>query len=184
MHEILEDADRKMRHAVEVTAHDFGRIRTGRANPQVLEAVKVDYYGTESPVNQVATIAVPEPRQLQITPFDKSMLAVIERAIMNSDLNMTPNNDGICIRLNFPTMTEERRKDMVKQVAQRAEEGCVAIRNVRHHALNTMRDLKKDKLISEDEEKSLEKKLQELTDKYIAETHVVQKKKEVEVMEI
>lgn len=184
MHEILEDADRKMKHAVEVTVHDFSRIRTGRANPLVLEPIKVDYYGSETPISQCATVAVPEPRQLQITPYEKSMIGAIEKAILASDLGITPNNDGVCIRLNFPAMTEDRRKDLVKQVAHRSEEGCVAIRNVRHHALNHLRDMKKSGDLSEDDEKSLEKKLQDLTDKYVAETHVVGKKKEAELMEI
>lgn len=173
-----------MKHAVEVTVHDFSHIRTGRANPAVLEPIMVSYYGVDTPINQCATISIPEPRQLQITPYEKSMFGPIEKAILASDLGITPNNDGIAIRLNFPQMNEERRKEMAKQVAHRAEEGCVAIRNVRHHAINTLRDLEKGKEITEDELKSMEKKVQELTDKYIAETHAAQKKKEAEVMEI
>lgn len=184
MHPVLEEADRKMKHAVEVTVHDFSHIRTGRANPAVLEPIMVSYYGVDTPINQCATISIPEPRQLQITPYEKSMFGPIEKAILASDLGITPNNDGIAIRLNFPQMNEERRKEMAKQVAHRAEEGCVAIRNVRHHAINTLRDLEKGKEITEDELKSMEKKVQELTDKYIAETHAAQKKKEAEVMEI
>lgn len=173
-----------MKHAVEVTAHDFGRIRTGRANPMVLEAITVDYYGTETPITQCANISVPEGRQLLIAPYDKSMLGPIEKAIQASDLGVNPNNDGQAIRLNFPPMTEERRKELVKQVAQRAEEGCVAVRNVRHHTLNHIRQMQKDKELSEDELRSLEKQLQDLTDKYVAETHEIQKKKEADVMEI
>lgn len=184
MNEILQEAERKMKHAVEATAHDFQRIRTGRANPIMLESVMVDYYGTETPVNQVANISVPEPRVLMLTPWDKNMIGHIEKAIQKSDLGITPNNDGINIRLTFPQMTEERRKELIKQVNHRSEEGCVAIRNVRHHALDQAKTRLKNKEVSEDDVKLLEKKVQELTDKYIAETHTVQKKKETELMEI
>lgn len=182
--ETLQEAERKMKSAVEATAHDFQRIRTGRANPMVLEKITVDYYGNDTPISQVANVAVPEPRQLQITPWEKNMIAVIERAILKSDLGVTPNNDGQCIRLNFPQMTEERRKEMIKQVHHRTEEGCVAIRNVRHHALDQFKAMLKNKEISEDDLKGLEKKVQELTDKFIAETHEVQKRKDAELMEI
>ncbi|MCB0825961.1 MAG: ribosome recycling factor [Fimbriimonadaceae bacterium] len=182
--EVLKDAESRMKGAVEATMKDFQKIRTGRANPQILETVTVDYYGTETPVTQVATINVPEPRQLMITPYEKSLLAVIERAILASDLGVQPNNDGTNIRINFPPMTEDRRKDLVKQVASRSEEGCVAVRNVRHSAINSLREMQKNKEITEDDLKSAEKRAQDLTDKYVAETHDVQKKKETEVMEI
>jgi ribosome recycling factor len=182
--DILKDAEHRMHHAVEVTAHDFQRIRTGRANPVMLEKVVVDYYGVETPVNQVANISVPEPRQILITPYDKSMLGPIEKAIQRSDLGVNPNNDGTGIRLNFPPMTEERRKELVKQVHQRAEEGCVAVRNVRRDALHHAEKLLKDKLVSEDDMKGFEKRVQELTDKFVNETHAIQKKKDAEVMEV
>ncbi|MBL8067255.1 MAG: ribosome recycling factor [Armatimonadetes bacterium] len=184
MSEVLKDAEHKMQSAVEATVHDFGRIRTGRASAQVLEPIMVDYYGTPTPITQCANVSVPEPRQILISPYDKSMTGAIERAIQNSDLGINPNNDGTGIRLNFPPMNEERRKDLVKEVAKRSEEGCVAIRNVRHHALNALRDQQKNKEITEDDLKGLEKKLQDLTDKYVANTHEAQKKKEAEVMEI
>lgn len=184
MSEVLKDAEHKMQSAVEATVHDFGRIRTGRASAQVLEPIMVDYYGTPTPITQCANVSVPEPRQILISPYDKSMTGAIERAIQNSDLGINPNNDGTGIRLNFPPMNEERRKELVKEVAKRSEEGCVAIRNVRHHALNALRDQQKNKEITEDDLKGLEKKLQDLTDKYIAKTHEAQKKKEAEVMEI
>lgn len=184
VNEILKESEHKMKMAVEATVHDFGRIRTGRANPVMLEHIKIDYYGTETPLNQVANISVPEPRQLQISPYDKSLLGPIERAITNSDLGINPNNDGQNIRLNFPPMTEDRRKDMQKQVHARTEEGCVAIRNVRHHALNTLRDMQKNKEITEDELKGHEKRIQELTDKYVEQTHAAQKVKDAELMEI
>lgn len=184
MSDFLKDTEQKMKHAVEVTAHEFQRVRTGRANPIILEKVLVDYYGTETPVSQVANISVPEPRQLLIQPYEKNMLGAIEKAILKSDLNLTPNNDGTGIRLNFPQMTEERRKEMIKQVHALAEEGCVHIRNVRRHANDHLKSQLKNKEISEDDEKGLEKKVQELTDKYIAQVHEVQKKKDAELMEI
>lgn len=182
--EIIKDADHRMKSAVEATAHDFQRFRTGRASAVMLEKVHVDYYGNEVPVTQVANVTIPEPRQLVIEPWEKNMVGPIEKAILKSDLGITPSNDGQKIRLNFPPMTEERRKDMVKQVHHRAEEGCVAIRNVRRDANEKLKGLQKNKEISEDELKGLEKKVQEMTDKHIAEVHEVQKKKEAEVMEI
>lgn len=184
MNEILQEAERKMKHAVEATVHDFQRIRTGRANPMMLEKVMVEYYGAETPVNQVANISVPEPRVLMLTPWEKNMIGPIEKAILKSDLGITPNNDGVNIRLTFPQMTEDRRKDLIKQVNHRTEEGCVAIRNVRHHALDQGKAKLKTKELSEDDIKSLEKKIQDLTDKYIAETHTHQKAKDAELMEI
>ncbi|MFM9874408.1 MAG: ribosome recycling factor [Fimbriimonadaceae bacterium] len=184
MSEELREAEQKMKSAVEATVHDYGRIRTGRASAQVLEPIMVDYYGTPTPITQCANVSVPEPRQILISPYDKSMTGPIERAIQNSDLGINPNNDGTGIRLNFPAMTEERRKDLVKEVAKRSEEGCVAIRNVRHNTLNALREQQKNKEITEDDLKGFEKRLQELTDKYIANTHEVQKKKEAEVLEI
>ena len=182
--EILQEAERKMKSAVEATAHDFQRIRTGRANPNVLDKITVDYYGTETPINQVANISVPESRQLEIKPWEKNMIGAIERAILKSDLGVTPNNDGQSIRLNFPQMTEDRRKEMIKQVHARTEDGCVAVRNVRHHSLDHFKAQLKAKEISEDDMKGMEKKVQDLTDKYVAETHEVEKKKNAELMEI
>jgi len=182
--ETMAEAERKMKSAVKATADDFQRIRTGRANPVMLEKITVDYYGAETPLNQVCNISVPEPRQLMLTPYDKGTLGTIEKAILKSDLGVNPNNDGAVIRLNFPPMTEERRKELIKQVHHRAEEGCVAVRNVRRDALHHLADAQKAKEISEDELKGLEKKIQELTDKYVAEVHAVQKKKDEELMEI
>lgn len=182
--ETIQDADRRMKHAIDAMIHDFGTIRTGRANPMVLERVHVEYYGTETPLNQIANIAIPEARQLQITPYDKSMLGPIERAIMKSDLGINPNNDGVCIRLNFPQMTEERRKELVKQVHARAENACVAVRNVRRDAMEHLKAKVKSKEMGEDDEKAAEGKIQKLTDKYIAEAHDLQKKKDAELMEV
>ncbi len=182
--EILQDAERRMKHSVDAMMHDFSTYRTGRANPLVLERVHVDYYGVETPLNQLANITVPESRQLMITPYDKGMVGPIEKAILKSDLGINPNNDGVSIRLNFPQMTEERRKELVKQVNARAEQACVAIRNVRRDANEHLKGAMKKKEIGEDDEKSFEAKIQKLTDKFIAEAHDLQKKKDAELMEV
>lgn len=182
--DILQDADRRMKQAVEAMIHDFSTYRTGRANPLVLERVHVDYYGVETPLNQIANISVPEPRQLLITPYDKSLLGGIERAIIKSDLGINPNNDGANIRLNFPQMSEERRKELVKQINNRAEQACVAIRNVRRDANEHLKAAQKNKEIGEDDEKQFETKIQKMTDKHIADVHELQKKKDAELMEV
>ncbi len=180
----IKDGEHRMQQAVEATLRDFQSYRTGRANPQVLARVHVDYYGTETPLTQIANISVPEPRQLLIQPYDKSSFPAIEKAILKSDLGMAPVNDGTGIRLNFPPMTEERRKDLVKQVHNRAEEGCVAVRNIRRDVMEHLRTLKKEKAMGDDEEKRYEEQVQKLTDKYIAEIHELQKKKDAELMEV
>jgi ribosome recycling factor len=180
--QIVQDAENRMKHAIDAMVHDFSTYRTGRANAAVLERVHVDYYGTETPVNQVANISVPEPRQLLIAPYDKSMIQVIERAILKSDLGINPMSDGAGIRLNFPQMTEERRKDMVKQVNTRSEQACVAIRNVRRDAIEHLKVAEKNKEISEDMLKTLEAKIQKITDKHVADVHELQKKKDAELM--
>ncbi len=182
--QILQDAEHRMKHAIEAMIHDFSTYRTGRANAAVLERVHVEYYGVETPVNQLATISVPEPRQLLITPYDKSSIPAIERAIMKSDLGINPINDGQGLRLNFPQMNEERRKEMVKQVNNRSEQACVAIRNVRRDAIEHLKATEKKKEIGEDELKSNEAKIQKFTDKFIAEVHELQKKKDAELMEV
>ena len=182
--DILQDAERRMKHAIEAMVHDFSTYRTGRANPLILDRVHVDYYGVESPLNQVANISVPDARQLMITPYDKSMLGPIEKAILKSDLGINPSNDGINIRLNFPQMTEDRRKELVKQVHARAEQACVAVRNVRRDANEHLKAAMKNKELGEDDEKAFEAKVQKITDKYIAETHDLQKKKDAELMEV
>jgi ribosome recycling factor len=173
-----------MKKALEAMQHDFARIRTGRANPMVLEPITVDYYGVQTPVTQVATVSVPEPRQLLLAPYDKSMLGTIERAILASDLGVNPNNDGQNIRLIFPEMTEDRRRDLVKQVNHRTEEGCVSIRHARREALDVLKKMKDGKEMGEDDEKRLEKEIQTLTDKYIEHAHELQHKKDDELMKI
>lgn len=184
MDEFLTDAERRMKHAVEVMSHDFSTIRTGRANPVVLERVHVEYYGTETPINQIANVGVQEGRTLVIQPYEKNMLVVIEKAILKSDLGITPMNDGTSIRLAFPQMTEERRKELVKQVHARAEQGIVAIRNVRRDAIDHAKKQQKELHLSEDDLKSFEAKVQKLTDKYVDEAHSIQKKKDAELMEV
>lgn len=184
VHQTIQDAEEMMKKALEATQHDFARIRTGRASPMVLEAITVDYYGVPTPITQVAGVSVPEPRQLLLNPFDKNLIPEIEKAIMASDLGVTPNNDGQVIRLIFPEMTEDRRKDLVKQVHHRTEDGCVSVRHARREALDSLRKLKEAKDIDEDDEKHLEKEVQQLTDKYIEHTHDLQKKKEEELMSI
>lgn len=182
--DILRDAEAKMKSALEAMTHDFSSYRTGRASPAVLDRVTVDYYGTESPVSQVASISTPEPRQLLITPYDKSMIPTIERAIMKSDLGINPVNDGGGIRLNFPAMTEDRRKEMVKQVHARTEQGRVSIRNVRREAMDGFKALAKNKEITEDDVKGNESKIQKLTDQFVAQADELGKKKEAELMQI
>ena len=183
-HAVVKEAEDKMKKALEAMQHDFARIRTGRANPMVLEPITVDYYGVQTPVTQVATVSVPEPRQLMLAPYDKSLLGTIERAILASDLGVNPNNDGQNIRLIFPEMTEDRRKDLVKQVNHRTEEGCVSIRHARREALDVLKKMKDGKEMGEDDEKRLEKEIQTLTDKYIEHAHELQSKKDDELMKI
>ena len=182
--QIQKDTDHRMKQSVESMVHDFSSYRTGRANPSVLERVHVEYYGTETPLSQIANISVPEPRQLLIQPYEKSMNAAIEKAIQKSDLGINPVNDGSGIRLNFPQMTEDRRKDMVKQVNARTEQACVAIRNVRRDAIEHLKALEKAKSMSEDDLRHEEAKVQKLTDKYIAEAHDLQRKKDAELLTV
>ncbi len=182
--EILTDTESKMKAAIDAMTHDFATYRTGRASPSVLERVHVDYYGTETPINQIANVSIPEPRQLLIQPYEKSMFTVIERAIMKSDLGINPVNDGTGIRLTFPQMTEDRRKDMVKQVHARTEHARVSIRNVRREAIDGIKGLEKKKEITEDEVKGNESKVQKLTDTYVHQADELGKKKEAELMSV
>jgi len=181
---ILTETEHKMKSAIDAMVHDFSTYRTGRASPAVLERVHVDYYGVETPVNQLATISVPEPRQLLIQPYEKSMVPTIEKAIMKSDLGINPVNDGTGIRLTFPQMTEDRRKDMVKQVSQRIELCRVAIRNVRRDGIEHIKALEKKKEITEDEVKGQETKIQKLTDQFVHQAEDLGKKKETELMQV
>ncbi len=182
--DILNDAEHRMHAAVDAMKHDFSTYRTGRASPAVLERVHVEYYGTETPISQIANVSIPEPRQLLIQPYEKNMTPVIERAIMKSDLGINPVNDGTGIRLTFPQMTEDRRKEMVKMVHSRAEQARVAIRNVRRDAIEHFKASEKKKEITEDEVKANEHKIQKLTDQYVAQADDLGKKKEAELMAV
>ncbi len=184
--ELLKECEDKMRRAVEATSHEFTLIRTGRANPGILEHVKVDAYGSSLPLNQVAAITVPEPRQLMITPFDRNLISAIEKGLLKSDVNLTPNSDGMNLRLNIPQLNEERRKDLIKQVHQKAEHGRVGVRNVRQDANKRLQAAKKDKTtpLPENDEKRANEQVQKLADRFIAEIDAVTKIKEAELMEV
>jgi ribosome recycling factor len=173
-----------MEQAVTHLKDELAGIRTGRATPAVLSRVVVDYYGSAVPLNQLASMSVPEPRLLQLQPFDKNAIGSIEKAIQSSDLGITPSNDGNLIRLSFPPLTEERRRELVKQVHHRAEESRVAVRNVRRHAKDSMEKLERDGGISEDDLTRAEKELQKLTDRFVAEVDEIQGHKERELMEV
>jgi len=182
--DILNDAEHRMRSAIQVLHDDLAAIRTGRASPALVEKLPIEYYGTLTPLMQLASISVPEPRTLMIKPFDTSTLKAIEKAIQSSDLGLNPNNDGKVIHLNLPPLTEERRRDLVKHVHHRLEEARIAVRNIRRDSQNDMCDFEKEKLISEDELKRGEEDLQKLTDKYIEEIAQQGKTKEAEIMEV
>jgi ribosome recycling factor len=180
----LKDAEHKMEQALTHLREELSSIRTGRASAAVLTRITVEYYGSPVPLNQLASVNVPEPRLLVIQPFDKNSIGQVEKAIQQSDLGITPSNDGQVIRLAFPPLTEERRKELVKQVHHRAEEGRVAIRNVRRHAKDDIEKLEREHLISEDELARGEKELQKLTDRHVAEIDDFQRHKESELMEV
>jgi ribosome recycling factor len=182
--DILSSAETRMRGAIQALHDDLAAIRTGRASPGLVERLTIEYYGSPTPLMQLASISVPEPRTLTIKPFDGTTLKTIERAILASELGLNPNNDGKVIHLNLPPLTEERRRDLVKHVNHRLEEARIAVRNIRRDAHNDMRDFEKEKLISEDELKRGEEDLQKLTDRYIEEIAEQGKKKEAEIMEV
>lgn len=180
----ISDAERRMTKAVEAAQHDYQTIRTGRANPALLERVAVEYYGTNLPVNQVATISVPEPRLLVIAPWDKSAIPQIERAIVNSDLGLTPTSDGNVVRLSIPQLTEERRKELIRLLHKKAEEHRVAVRNVRRDANDALKHMEKAGEIGEDEYHRAHEQVQKLTDKHIEQIDAFTKAKEEELMEV
>jgi ribosome recycling factor len=182
--ETLKDAEQKMRGAVSVTQDELASIRTGRANPKLLDRLHVEYYGTAVPLNQLASFSVPEPRLLVIQPFDRSAIGSIEKAILASDLGLTPSNDGNLIRLAFPALTEERRRDLIKLAKDRAEEGRVSVRNVRRHSKETMERLEREHAISEDDLRRAEKELQRLTDQYVSDIDEKLEHKEQELKEV
>jgi ribosome recycling factor len=182
--DIYREAEARMKGAIQALEEDLGGIRTGRATPALVERIPVEYYGSPTPLIQLASISVPEPRSLMIRPFDASTLRTIERAILASDLGLTPNNDGKAIRLNLPPLTEERRRDLVKVVHHRVEEARVAARNVRRDAIKDLRDFEQEKLISEDDRKKGEEELQKITDRFIEEINSVGERKEREILEV
>ena len=183
MKERVKVFDEKKTKAYNHLLGDYQTIRAGRANPHVLDKIRVDYYGTPTPLQQVGNISVPEPRMLQIAPWEKSLIREIEKAIMASDVGITPNNDGSVIRLVFPELTEERRKDLVKDVKKKGEEAKVAIRNIRRDANDAFKKLAKED-ISEDEIKDLEKEVQKLTDKYIKDIEKAVEEKSKEILTV
>jgi ribosome recycling factor len=182
--DVLADAARRMDKTVESTRHEFTTIRTGRASAALLDRVQVDAYGSKMPLNQLATISVPEPRLLTITPFDKGTMRDIERAIQESDLGLTPSNDGKVIRLPIPQLTEERRKELVKQVKQMAEEGRVSARNVRRDALHHLKEAEKNGETGADDVRRAEERLQKVTDEHVHRIDEALKAKEAEIMEV
>jgi len=173
-----------MQSAVTALDRELDTVRTGRARPALVESLKVDYYGSPTPLNQVATINAPEPRMITIQPWDKTQLGAIEKAIQKSDLGLNPTNDGNIIRLVIPALTEDRRKDLVKVVHKKTEDGRVAVRNVRRDALEELRKLQHDKQVSDDEERRAQERLQKLTDKYVAEIEKHGQTKEQELLEV
>ena len=182
--EILNQAKAKMDKTIVVLQNNMQAIRAGRANPKLLDRITVDYYGTPTPLNQIGNVTVPEARMMVIKPWEKSMLKQIERAIQTSDLGLNPNNDGEVIRLIFPELNAERRKDLTKQVKKYAEEAKVAVRAIRRDAIEQVKKLKKDSLITEDDQRKAEEDAQKLTDKAIKEIDTVAAAKEKEIMEV
>ena len=183
MDDRLKPYEEKMQKSFDFLVNDLGTIRAGRANPHVLDKIKVDYYGTPTPIQQVGNITVPEARILQIAPWEKSLIKEIEKAIMASDVGITPSNDGSLIRLVFPELTEERRKELVKDIKKRGEENKVAIRNTRRDGNDALKKLAKTE-VSEDEIKELEEKLQKLTDKFIKEVDKLVEEKSKEILTV
>ena len=182
--ELLQDAREHMDKSVEATRSKFQSIRTGRASPALLDRINVDYYGTSTPLRQLATISAPEPRMLTVQPYDKSSIKAIERAIMESDLGLTPNNDGQIIRLVLPELTEERRKQLVKVVRGLTEEGKVALRNIRRDVMHDLKELRDEGEAGADDEHRAEEALQKLTDEKVKELDALLKGKEAEILEV
>ncbi len=180
----LHDAEQRMKSAVGALDRDLDTVRTGRARPSLVEAMKVDYYGTPTPLNQLATINAPEPRLITIQPWDKTQLGTIEKAIQKSDLGLTPTNDGNIIRLLIPALTEDRRKEFVKLVHKKSEDARIAVRNVRRDSLDALRKLQHDKTITDDDERGAQARLQKITDKYVAEVDHHGQTKEKELLEV
>ena len=182
--DLIQDAQRRMDKSVAAAQTEFSTLRTGRASPALLDRIQIDYYGQQTPLKQLATINAPEPRLLTIQPFDPNSVAQIERAIQESDLGLTPSNDGKIIRLPIPQLTEERRKDLVKVVRQRAEDGRVAVRNVRRDLMRHLEELVRKGEVGDDEERRAEERAQKLTDEHVHKIDELLKRKEAEIMEV
>jgi len=184
INEIQSDAEQRMKKSVEALTGAFAKIRTGRAHPSILESVTVDYYGAQTPLSQVANINIEDARTLSIQPWEQQLVPAIEKAIMKSDLGLNPNSAGAVIRVPMPPLTEETRKGYIRQARQEAENGKIAIRNIRRDANSSVKDLLKEKEITEDEERRAEDTIQKLTDKYVAEVDVVLAAKEKDLMQV
>ena len=184
INDVMEDAEVRMRKAIDALRRDLATIRTGRASPSLVERLPVDYYGSSTPLNQLAGISVPEPRLLVIQPWDRGSMAAIEKAIRKSELGLNPTNDGQVVRIAIPPLTEERRKQLVKLVHGHVEEGKVALRNIRRDAVTHVKELLTEKLIGEDDERRAEQQVDELTKRYVSDAERVGKAKEQEVLEV
>ncbi|MCR4440940.1 MAG: ribosome recycling factor [Peptococcaceae bacterium] len=182
--EVIKEAEEKMKKSIEILRKDYSTLRAGRANPAILDKVLVEYYGTPTPINQLANIAAPEPRLLTIQPWDKTVVPAVEKAILKSDLGLNPSSDGSVIRIVIPQLTQERRVELVKLIKKKAEECRVSIRNVRRETNERIKGLEKNKTISEDESKKGQEDVQKMTDKYIKEVDHVLEAKEKEIMEV
>ncbi len=182
--DVLSDASSRMGKTIETLKRDLATVRTGRATPALVDSIKVEYYGTPTPLKQIATISAPEARLLVIQPWDNSTIGEIKKAIQRSELGLNPSSDGNLIRLSIPPLSEERRKELVKVVHKKAEDGRVALRNIRRDALEMLRELEREKDISQDEQKRAQERLQEITDKFIAEAGKAAEAKEAELLEI
>jgi ribosome recycling factor len=184
LQDLLKEMEEHMHKSLEATRRELTTIRTGRANPSLLDRIEVEYFGSRLPINQVANISVPEPRMIVVSPWDKKALPALEKAILKSDVGMTPNSDGNVIRLVIPQLTEERRREMTKVVGRKIEEGKVSVRNIRRESIEDLRSLKKEGEIAEDEEKRTEEQVQKITDRFIYELDVAHRAKEAELMEV
>jgi ribosome recycling factor len=184
LEDIKKDAVERMQKCVASLRNELKRLRTGRAHPSLLDHIRVDYYGNEVPLNQVANVALEDSRTITVTPWEKQMVSVVEKAIMKSDLGLMPNTAGTVIRVPMPALTEERRRDLTKVVKHEAENGRVAVRNVRRDVMNELKDMAKEKLLSQDDERRAQEEVQKLTDKHVAEIDQVLAEKEKELMQI
>lgn len=184
LNELFADAQDRMQKAVETLDRDFKRLRTGRASVSLVDGIRLDYYGVSTPLNQLATLTVPEPRSIMIQPWDTTIIGEVEKAILKSELGLTPMNDGKVIRISIPPLTAERRKDLVKVIRKMSEEAKVAMRNIRRDVNEMIKDLKKEKEISEDEQFRAQEETQKITDEYIKKVDVVFNTKEKEILEI